>query len=102
MTIKIEIVSADTRVIKGISQKGKDYEMEKQEGYLHNGHAYPALFEFSLGKNDDGSRRPAYKPGFYTLASSSLRVNREFGRLEVDPFDLVLLPLVDEPAKAGK
>lgn len=102
--VRIEIVSASIRSHKGKSQKtGNDYEMRMQEAYLHNGHHYPERFEVPVPKNANGEFLSPYEPGMYTLAPASIQVNRQFGRLEISPFDMQLLRVVeqapDAPAK---
>lgn len=103
MNLKIEVVSADVRVINGKKKDGNPFTMRKQEGYLHNGHHYPERFEITLGRDAGGVDAPAYAPGFYSIAPSSIRVNGQFQSLEVDPYNLKLIPLVAEvkPAKVG-
>ncbi|PZP59147.1 MAG: helix-destabilizing protein [Pseudoxanthomonas spadix] len=91
---KIEIVSMEVRKFSGTSKQGKPFTLYQQEAYLHNGHAYPDRFEWSLGANADGSQRdPTYAPGFYVLAPGAIQVNREFGALEISRYDAKLLRL---------
>ena len=97
--LKIEIVSADVRLIEGKKKDGTPFKMRKQEGYLHNGHHYPERFEVTLGRDASGTDAPAYAPGFYTIAPASVRVNGQFQSLELNPYDLKLLRL-DEKAVA--
>lgn len=103
MSVKIEIVSADVRVIEVTKKSDQTkVKLRKQEAYLHNGHAYPERFEFSPGRDAGGVDRPAYPPGFYTVAPSSFKVNGQFGSLELDPYNLTLLRLDEsKPAAAS-
>ncbi len=99
--LKIEIVSTEVRTIKGKRKSDQqEYEIRKQEAFLHSQHHYPDRFEISLGRDKDGNPRPPYAPGFYDLGPGSIAVNREYGNLEVSPFDMTLVPL--EPAQAPK
>lgn len=103
--VRIEIVSKAINTIEGVSKSsGKPYKMSKQEAYLHNGHHYPDRFEISLQHSDlDGPI--AYEPGFYTLAPGSITVNREYGNLEINRYEMKLLRIEEgqgKPAAAVK
>lgn len=93
MNIRIEVASAAVRIKSGTSRQDKPYELRLQEGYLHNGHAYPDRFEFSVPQDEHKRWLDPYAPGFYTLAPSSLQVNREFGKLEINGYEFKLLRL---------
>lgn len=79
--VRVEIVSSQVEERKGKISKGEragqDYHIRNQEGYLHNGHAYPERFSFPLGD------QPAYAPGMYLLAPASYEVGREYGSLQI-------------------
>lgn len=93
--VKIEVVSSEVKERKGEKKdKSGSYHLRLQEGYLHNGHAYPERFELNLGAD-----RPAYAPGFYSLAPASIEAKN--GRLGF-AYELVLLRLDAEPAKPAK
>lgn len=97
MNVRIEIVSTAINTIQGKSKSsGKDYKMHKQEAYLHNGHHYPDRFELTLPDNEMGP--VAYQPGFYTLAPGSITVNREYGNLEINRYEMQLLRVADDAA----
>lgn len=102
--VRIEVVSKAINTIEGVSKSsGKPYKMHKQEAYLHNGHHYPDRFEISLQDSDLGP--VAYEPGFYTLAPGSITVNREYGNLEINRYEMKLLRIEDaqgKPAAASK
>lgn len=84
--IRIEIASSKFETIKGKSKAtGNDYEINKQEAFLHTGGKYPDRFEISLPR-DAGGVRP-YAPGFYTLTPSSIVVNGEYKSLEISRYD---------------
>ncbi len=92
MNVRIEIVSTSINTIEGVSKaSGKPYKMHKQEAYLHNGHHYPDRFDISPVEVD-GKPVP-YEPGFYTLAPGSIGVNREYGNLEINRYEMKLLRL---------
>ena len=92
--LKIEIATKEVRVIKGKRKSdGQDYEIRKQEAFLHGSHHYPDRFEISLGRDANGNAREPYAPGFYDLGPGSIAVNREYGNLEVSPFEMTLVPL---------
>jgi hypothetical protein len=55
---------------------------------MDTGEDYPLVFSLVVG-NDKGSQ--PYKPGTYTLDPSSFRQGR-FGDLEIDPYNLALVP----------
>lgn len=100
MNVRIEIISTEVNTISGIAKgSGKPYKMHKQEAYLHNGHHYPDRFEISLADNELGPS--PYQPGFYTLAPGSISVNREYGNLEINRYEMKLLRL-EEPAAGSK
>lgn len=102
--VRIEIVSKAVNTIEGVSKSsGKPYKMHKQEAYLHNGHHYPDRFEISLQDSELGP--VAYEPGFYTLAPGSITVNREYGNLEINRYEMKLLRIEDaqvKPAASAK
>lgn len=99
--LKIEVVSTEVRIIKGKRKSdGQDYQMRKQEAFLHSQHHYPDRFEITLGRDKDGNERAPYAPGFYDLGPGSIAVNREYGNLEVSPFEMTLVPL--EASQAPK
>jgi hypothetical protein len=85
--IRIEIASTHVETIKGTSKSsGKPYEINKQEAFLHKGTSkYPDRFEISL-PNDPLGVQPM-RPGFYTLAESSIVVNSEYRQLEISRYD---------------
>lgn len=84
--IRIEVASAKFETIKGKSKStGKDYEINKQEAFLHTGGKYPDRFEISL-PNDPLGVKPMV-PGFYTLSPSSIVVNGEYKNLEISRYD---------------
>lgn len=90
--LRIEIVSSSVQTKEGKSKRtGNDYVIHLQEAYLHNGHAYPDRFDLSPQVVDD--KPVAYEPGFYTLAPGSIGVNREFGNLEINRYEMKLLRL---------
>lgn len=91
--IRVEIQSENVIEREGVSSTtGKPFRTRKQTAYLHrDGMPYPDRFEISLGD------QKAYKPGQYFLAPQSFRVGK-FGDLEIDRFNLLLLPL---PTKAA-
>jgi len=97
-TILIEIPSNAFTSRSGVKD-GKNWTIRNQEGYLHNGHAYPDRFTLSLGRDETGKDRDAYAPGFYSLAPGSVEVNREYGQLAISR-SLVLVRLPD--AEQGK
>jgi hypothetical protein len=82
--IVVEVLSSDIEEFSG-TKNGNAYNIRKQEAYLHSGHGYPDRFDMMLGKE-----QPPYKPGFYALAASSLKVDK--GRLAFG-WDLELTPL---------
>lgn len=86
--IRIEVVSTAVSTIKGKSKTtGKDYEINKQEAFLHKGTSkYPDRFEISLPGNDSIGVVPM-RPGFYTLDESSIVVNGEYKQLELSRYD---------------
>jgi len=99
MNVRVEIVSTAINTIEGKSKAtGNAYKMHKQEAYLHNGHHYPDRFELTLQDSDMGP--VAYQPGFYTLAPGSITVNREYGNLEINRYEMKLLRLPDDVAAA--
>jgi len=98
LLLLIEIASSSFTTRKGVKD-GKPWEIRSQEGYLHNGHAYPDRFTLSLGRDETGNDRPPYQPGMYTLAPGSVEVNREYGQLAISR-SLVLVRLPD--ADQGK
>ncbi|MEL1264397.1 single-stranded DNA-binding protein [Pseudoxanthomonas putridarboris] len=84
--IRIEVASAKFETIKGKSNKtGKDYEINRQEAFLHKGGKYPDRFEITL-PNDPLGVKPL-SPGFYTLSSASIMVNPEYRQLEISRYD---------------
>lgn len=96
--VRIEIVSKAVNTIEGVSKSsGKPYKMHKQEAYLHNGHHYPDRFEIGLPDSELGPA--AYEPGFYTLAPGSITVNREYGNLEINRYEMKLLRIEEAQAK---
>jgi hypothetical protein len=98
--IRVEITSEQVTEREGVSGElsknpGKPFKTRKQTAYLHrDGQTYPDRFEISLG-----DLKP-YKPGHYALAPQSYKVGK-FGDLEIDRFNLLLLPLPASMAKAG-
>ncbi|MGE8281343.1 MAG: single-stranded DNA-binding protein [Stenotrophomonas sp.] len=97
MNVRIEIVSTAISTIEGKAKAtGNPYKMHKQEAYLHNGHHYPDRFEITL--QDNGMGPVAYQPGFYTLAPGSITVNREYGNLEINRFEMQLQRIDDAAA----
>ncbi|MDP9617875.1 UNVERIFIED_ORG: hypothetical protein J2W60_001400 [Stenotrophomonas maltophilia] len=96
--VRIEIVSKAVNTIEGVSKSsGKPYKMHKQEAYLHNGHHYPDRFEIGLQDSELGP--VAYEPGFYTLAPGSITVNREYGNLEINRYEMKLLRIEEVQVK---
>lgn len=101
--IKIEIVSLEVHTFSGKRKSdGQPFEIKRQDAYLHNGHHYPERFDVELPRRADGSYGSAYAPGFYTICPSSIRVNGEYKRLELNPFGLKLLALPAEAAQIAK
>lgn len=97
MQVRIEIVSQEISTKSGKSRStGNDYTIHRQEAFLHSGHHYPDRFEINPPEVD-GKPVP-YPPGFYTLAPGSIGVNREYGNLEINRYEMKLLRL-EEPAK---
>lgn len=80
MTIRVEIQSdrVDERggTIRNGERAGQSYHIRQQEGWIHNGKAYPERFLISL---QDG--QAPYPPGFYQLSPASLEVG-EYSRLQ--------------------
>ncbi|HHA2976872.1 TPA: single-stranded DNA-binding protein [Stenotrophomonas maltophilia] len=98
MNVRIEIVSTSVNTIEGVSKaSGKPYKMHKQEAYLHNGHHYPDRFDVAPIEVD-GKPVP-YEPGFYTLAPGSIGVNREYGNLEINRYEMKLLRIEEAQVK---
>ncbi|RRU12119.1 single-stranded DNA-binding protein [Stenotrophomonas sp. 278] len=100
MNVRIEVVSTAITTIEGVAKSsGKPFKMHKQECYLHNGHHYPDRFEITLQEAGELGV-VAYQPGFYTLAPGSITVNREYGNLEINRYEMQLVRVPDEaPAK---
>lgn len=101
--IRIEIASVKFETIKGTSKaSGKDYEINKQEAFLHKGGKYPDRFEISLPKNELGVK--PLSAGFYTLAPASIVVNAEYRQLEISRYDAeyIRLPESEQGEYASK
>ncbi|APO90440.1 single-stranded DNA-binding protein [Xanthomonas euvesicatoria] len=98
-TVRIEVVNKAINTFEGKSKAtGNPFKIHRQEAYLHNGHHYPDRFDLTL--NGDGPLGPvAYEPGFYTIDPSSVVVNREYGNLELDRYNLKLVPITDAASK---
>lgn len=81
MKMKVEIISTAVETFSGISEKNnnKPYEITKQKAWLFTVGPYPTEFELMLKKG-----QTPYAPGIYTLASDSIRVDRN-RRLTVEP-----------------
>lgn len=102
--LRVEVVSdaVDRRVIKRKSD-GQEVEIRKQEAYVYTGHAHPDRFDLSVPRDSDGKFMAPYKPGWYTLALSSYRVNTQFRNLELDPYEIKLIFLsATDPALSAK
>lgn len=96
--IKIRITSPDIREMKGIAKtSGKPYHMRIQTGYAYTVDQsgtvveFPDKFEIAL---EEGQF--PYQRGDYTLAPSSVLVNRD-GRLDMRP-RLAPVPATTRPA----
>lgn len=96
--VRIEIVSTAINTLEGKSKTtGNPYKIHKQEAYLHNGHHYPDRFDIPPVVVDD--KPVPYEPGFYTLAPGSIGVNREYGNLEINRYEMKLLRIEDAQVK---
>jgi hypothetical protein len=77
--LKIEIQSDRTDeksgAVRNGPRAGEAYHIRQQEGWLHNGRAYPERVVLNLGD------KPAWPVGFYELHPSSIVVG-EYGRPE--------------------
>lgn len=82
--IRIAIVDGYHHAQSRQTQKGTRYF---QTAYCHLGRAYPEMMEIPL-------RNPAeaYLPGDYELSADCYRVGK-FRNLELNPFELKLLPV---------
>ena len=85
--IKITVTKADAKVIKGTSAKGKPYELHIQAAYASvidpdtgEQAEIPEKFEIILPRD----QTEPYPRGVYTLAPSSIYVDRD-GRMAVTP-----------------
>lgn len=98
MTIRIEIQSdrVDERggTIRNGERAGQTYHIRQQEGWVHNGKAYPERFVISLQEG-----QVAYPLGMYQLSPASLEVG-EYGRLQFAR--RIELLREAEPAKLAK
>ncbi|MBN7134760.1 hypothetical protein A7A76_08510 [Lysobacter enzymogenes] len=78
--IKIQILSesVDERggTIQRGDRKGETYHIRNQEGYVHNGHAFPERFQIALGE------RPAYPVGMYYLDPATVQVG-DYDKIEI-------------------
>ncbi|WP_115556118.1 single-stranded DNA-binding protein [Xanthomonas campestris] len=98
-TVRIEVVNKAINTFEGKSKAtGNPFKIHRQEAYLHNGHHYPDRFDLTL--NGDAPLGPvAYEPGFYTIDPASIVVNREYGNLELDRYNLKLVRIEDQNSK---
>ena len=84
--INIEIKSAETRYVNGVSKaSGKPFQFYKQDAYAHlKDEPYPVRVEISHDKAEQ-----AYQPGMYHILPESLYVDRfnslTLGRLKLAP-----------------
>lgn len=86
----IEVESKD--VHKEQSQKGN--ELRSQAVYMHDTRKkYPQEYKLGLGS------APAFEPGKYLLGARSFRPSR-FGGMELDAYNIELIPLNDAQCKA--
>lgn len=93
--MKIEVKSSAVETRSGVSKQGKPYSVRNQNVYWHKtGEPYPFKVQISL---EDGQE--PYSPGFYTLSESSYKIGR-FGDLEIDRFNLKLIPAPVSAASA--
>jgi hypothetical protein len=78
--IKLQILSAQVEERGGTIQrgerKGEPYHIKNQEGYVHNGHAFPERFKISLGE------LPPLQPAMYYLDPASIEIG-EYGDLRI-------------------
>ena len=78
--IKIQILSETVEERGGTIQrgerKGETYHIRNQEGYVHNGHAFPERFQIALGE------RPAYPVGMYYLDPATVQVG-DYSKIEI-------------------
>lgn len=78
--IKLQILSAAIEERGGTIQrgerKGEPYHIKNQEGYVHNGHAFPERFKISLGD------LPPLQPAMYYLDPASIEIG-EYGDLRI-------------------
>lgn len=96
-TIKIEVVSADMREIKGHSDRtGRDYHIATQEAYVHRGGAYPEKIELPAIRKADKSGFDPYPAGMYVMTLSNVVVRD--GRLTLDFYAAPLVAYVDPAA----
>ncbi|QYJ87853.1 G5P family DNA-binding protein [Shewanella mesophila] len=90
MSVKIEIDSQDC-VVQQRSFKGQDGKPDRtiywQRGYMYNGGRYPVEVQIPL---EEGV--PPNPAGEYEIHPSSFQVSR-FGKIEVNPFNVLLTPL---------
>ncbi|MFQ6310393.1 single-stranded DNA-binding protein [Lysobacter capsici] len=78
--IKLQILSAAIEERGGTIQrgerKGESYHIKNQEGYVHNGHAFPERCKISLGE------LPPLQPAMYYLDPASIEIG-EYGDLRI-------------------
>lgn len=106
-SIRIEVLSAHMRELKGTSRKtGNDYHMAMQEAYVHTGNAYPDKIELPCIRNSDRTGYVPYPPGNYglTIANFTVRDGRLLLDLQASPLVALDNPLgdVSKPSESSK
>ncbi|QQQ03670.1 single-stranded DNA-binding protein [Lysobacter enzymogenes] len=85
--IKIQILSATVEERGGTVQrgerKGETYHIRNQEGYVHNGHAFPERFKISLGD------RAPFPVGMHYVDPACIEIG-EYGDLRIGRTVLLL------------
>ena len=93
LNFEIESDFVDTR--RGVSAKGKDYEIHTQKAWVYLGSKFPKEMQLSL---DDPKH--ALRPGLYEADLMPALDVGDFGKLTVDVRKLVLLQPATKPSVA--